>query len=557
MNRTITLLLLLIIICSTFVQLIPKVSSQQDYIPSDPYFVGVRYNLPWWCWWCSPSTATYVTATMFIPDGSPEYYLVNFIHYYVLLNVNNYDPNNAPRYWYQLGIDNRFHVVAATYDYGNDRRPLTGDDNFWWCISPNDSNPSYFLNRGEWYRFRIEMDGRTVVFSVQRFVNGVWQNVFEPCRQSYSTSAYLVLDSSYQVFEEVRANQTYERMPTYSFYFIDLGNSRTSTETNWVSYEVSNNPTVNPVPPNAKATIYQNRVLIQNFYNRFQTAPGQQPVSGASATKASSKNTFLVAYYNSWNNIVIGKVTYRDPINRPNKYYVSYEILTITSEKTGAVPSITYSPYTGKYYLAWTGLDYRLNVMQSYDGIYWFNKVTLNEYSFRAPTLVVSGNYIYIIWVGMDDRINVMRSQDGINWFDKSTADELTKYHVGATTYTNNVLVIAWVGLDYRINVIHYYASTKTWLYKVTLNELSFSGVSITVIREPYKYYTSDMLYLVWMGGDWRLNSIRSNDLGINWGHKMTFDESRLTNPFIASNEDKLLITYCWNDLLFLLRTTL
>jgi hypothetical protein len=101
---------------------------------------------------------------MFIPDGSPEYYLVNFIHYYVLLNVNNYDPNNAPRYWYQLGIDNRFHVVAATYDYGNDRRPLTGDDNIWWCISPGDSNPSYFLNRGEWYRFRIEMDERMLFF---------------------------------------------------------------------------------------------------------------------------------------------------------------------------------------------------------------------------------------------------------------------------------------------------------------------------------------------------------------------------------------------------------
>ena len=556
MNKTIALLLAsIIIINNTIISFIPKVFSQQYYVPNDPYFVGASYSMPE----SIPPDATFVTADIFIPNGPPEHNLIfNYIRYLILLNVNNLDPYDRynPRYWYQLGIDNRFHVVAGTYDRGNDR--TSGyDDNFWWCISPNDFNPNYFLNRGEWYRFRIEMNGRTVVFSVQRFINGVWQNVFEPCRQSYSTSGYLVLDSSYSVFQEVRANQTYERMPTYSFYFIDLGNSRTSTETNWVSFEVSNNPTVNPVPPNAKATIYQNRVLIQNFYNRFQTAPGQQPVSGASATKASSKNTFLVAYYNSWNNIVIGKVTYRDPINRPNKYYVSYEILTITSEKTGAVPSITYSPYTGKYYLAWTGLDYRLNVMQSYDGIYWFNKVTLNEYSLRAPTLVVSGNHIYIIWVGMDDRINVMRSQDGINWFDKSTANELTKYHVGATTYTNNVLVIAWVGLDYRINVIHYYASTKTWLYKVTLNELSFSGVSITVIREPYKYYTSDMLYLVWMGGDWRLNSIRSNDLGINWGHKMTFDESRLTNPFIASNEDKLFITYCWNDLLFLLRTTL
>jgi hypothetical protein len=273
-----------IIIISTIIPFIPKVSSQRYYIPDDPYFVGASYSGPE----SRPPSATYVTADIFIPDGPPEHnsFLNNYIHYYILLNVNNLDLYNLynPRYWYQFGIDNRFHVVAATYDYGNDRRPHTGDDNVWWCISPNDSNPIYFLNRGEWYRFRIEMDERTVVFSVQRFVNGVWQNVFEPCRQSYSTSAYLVLDSSYSVFQEVRANQTYEKLPYYSFHFTNLGNSRRSIETNWASFKVSNNSTINPVPPNTQATIYQNHVLIQNFYSRWEIYSYDSIQDGASAT---------------------------------------------------------------------------------------------------------------------------------------------------------------------------------------------------------------------------------------------------------------------------------
>jgi hypothetical protein len=144
MNKTITLLLLLIIICSTFVQLIPKVSSQQDYIPSDPYFVGAEYNLT------DRLTPTEVFAYIWIPNGPAEHYenSPNYIHYYVLLNVNNYDPINRdnPQYWYQLGIDNRFTVIGGTYDKRNVNDP---NDDVW---NPC-NNSGYPLSKGKLYRF--------------------------------------------------------------------------------------------------------------------------------------------------------------------------------------------------------------------------------------------------------------------------------------------------------------------------------------------------------------------------------------------------------------------
>jgi hypothetical protein len=68
MNKTITLFLLLIIIFSTFVQLIPKVSSQQDYIPSDPYFVG----------------ATTYTSNILVIAWVGLDNRINVIHYYAL-----------------------------------------------------------------------------------------------------------------------------------------------------------------------------------------------------------------------------------------------------------------------------------------------------------------------------------------------------------------------------------------------------------------------------------------------------------------------------------------
>jgi hypothetical protein len=134
MNKTIALFLSLVIIISAFIALIPKVSSQQYYNPIKyPYFVGAEYSLG------DRLPVRYVTADIFIPDGFPEHNSVlnNYIHYYILLNVNNNDPtaneNRPPQYWYQLGIDNRFRVVAATYDRGNNRTS-NHDDNIWWCI---------------------------------------------------------------------------------------------------------------------------------------------------------------------------------------------------------------------------------------------------------------------------------------------------------------------------------------------------------------------------------------------------------------------------------------
>jgi hypothetical protein len=549
MSKTIALILSLIIILSTIISLVPKVSSQQDKTPKDPYFVGAGYSLN------DRLLVRNVTASIFIPDGPPEYYpySINYLHYYVLLNVNNYDPNNPryPRYWYQFGFDNKFNVIAAIYDRGNNRTS-DRDDVVWWC-------DTYPLSRGVWYRFTIHMlDNGNVVFLIERFILGDWRTIYS-CPRSYSTSNRLVLDYGYSVFEEVRANQGYERMPYYSFHFANLGSNERPIETNWVSFKGSNNSTINPVPPNTQATIYRNYVLIQNFYNRAVESTPALPNDGASATGTPSKNTFMIAYRANTNQIVIAKVTYKDM--NPNtdysdKYWYWYEHVITLSERTIKPPSIVYNFNTGRYYLAWRGLDDKLNVMQSFDGRTWFNKVTLNEKSYHGPTLTVGDDgYIYLVWVGLDDRINVMRSQDGINWYDKSIYDEKSKYHVGAV-YAGNNLIISWVGLDYKINVIKYSPSSRTWYGKITLNEYAYSGLSMTVIRDPYKEGWR-IIYLVWKGGGGWINSLRSDDLGTNWGYKMIFDESLTLNPFIASNQDKLFITNSEAIHIFLLRTTL
>jgi hypothetical protein len=135
------------------------------------------------------------------------------------------------------------------------------------------------------------MEGRTVVFSVKQLIGYSWITIWS-CPQNYSNSDKLVLDRGHSVFEEVRANQTYEKMPTYSFYFTNLGNSERTVETHWNSYAISSNPTVNPVPPNAKATINENNVFIQNYYNRWQSSSYWWLVGGASATKGSQKILF-------------------------------------------------------------------------------------------------------------------------------------------------------------------------------------------------------------------------------------------------------------------------
>jgi len=544
MNKLITLFLVFMIIISlfslfiTFTQEVLSLSS----IPEDPYFIGARYSSD------SRLRATSVSAIIRVPNGPFELSHYIYIHYYVLLNVHNYNPNNPyrPQYWYQLGIDGAFTVIGGTYDYYK--------DDFYPC-----NNSGYPLSAG-YYKFTIKMEGMKVVFTVEQLTSSgnivIWS-----CPQRYALSPYLVLDSGYSVFEEVRANQTYEIMPAYSFYFTSLSTNNIP-EFNWSPFRVTNNPKTSPIPPNAMATIMDNNVLIQNYYNRKQfrnCGLGETPFSSVSATGGSSKNIFLITWRSISGRINIGQVTYKDPVDLNSKYFMRCETLATLNEYTSSVPAITYSPYTGKYYLAWRGYDDKIYVMQSFDGRIWFNKVTLNEFTRNRPSLTVGDSYIYLAWVDLNGKINIIRSQDGTRWTNKITLNEVTSRPVGIAylAYPFNSLVVAWVGSDNRINIIKYSLSRGEWYDRVTLNERSWSGLSLTVISDPYTGLTGYTLYLVWREGD-ILNSIRSgaSDLGRRWGFKMVFDESRIAEPFIASNDDKLFVTYSSSDYIFLLRTT-
>ena len=82
--------------------------------------------------------------------------------------------------------------------------------------------------------------------------------------------------------------------------------------------------------------------------------------------------------------------------------------------------------HNGRMYMAWTGTDNKLNVMQSRDGVDWGAKIRLDEESDHPPALVSNGRYLFMAWIGRGNgKLNVMRSDDGIDWRGKVRLDEL------------------------------------------------------------------------------------------------------------------------------------
>ncbi|WP_457651694.1 hypothetical protein [Rhodocaloribacter sp.] len=73
--------------------------------------------------------------------------------------------------------------------------------------------------------------------------------------------------------------------------------------------------------------------------------------------------------------------------------------------------------FDGKVFMAWTGMDGKINVMRSRDGVDWGAKIRLDETSSKSPTLTTFDDELILAWIGEHDRkINVARSDDGIEF---------------------------------------------------------------------------------------------------------------------------------------------
>lgn len=110
----------------------------------------------------------------------------------------------------------------------------------------------------------------------------------------------------------------------------------------------------------------------------------------------------------------------------------------------------------GRTFVAWTGTDQRLNVMelrfeprtpQSAPRWVQGGKAILQEYSAFGPALCSDGGMLFLAWTGTDGRLNVARSNDGRSFFEKKTLAETSAAApglcLGSETY-----ILSWTSSD-------------------------------------------------------------------------------------------------------------
>ena len=91
--------------------------------------------------------------------------------------------------------------------------------------------------------------------------------------------------------------------------------------------------------------------------------------------------------------------------------------MTLT-ESSFTAPGI--APHDGRLVLAWAG-PHKINVLTSYDGHRFFDKVTLDEKTVASPALASVGGRLFLAWTGTDSdgHLNLLSSYDGVNWASK------------------------------------------------------------------------------------------------------------------------------------------
>jgi len=148
--------------------------------------------------------------------------------------------------------------------------------------------------------------------------------------------------------------------------------------------------------------------------------------------------------------------------------------------------------FNGALYLAYTGLDGRLNIASSTDGVtFGASTIIPNNTSAVGPGLAAFGGQLYIAWAATDGlrSINIMQSANGVSWVNKRLFGPERSRGNPALAGSSSQLLIAWNGTDNAktVNVGCIVCSNAPFGTKRTYaNATSDHGVGIAAINENF-----------------------------------------------------------------------
>jgi hypothetical protein len=255
----------------------------------------------------------------------------------------------------------------------------------------------------------------------------------------------------------------------------------------------------------------------------------------------------------------------------------------------------------GRLFVAWTGMDTRLNLATTSNGRTVTEKLVLEDRSARGPALAADDGVLYLAWVGLDGRLNVGRTtalaagftrlsetgkpgwgltattevapalavgggrvvvafrdadqRIGVMWAatsattfaerDRVTLPEQTPFGP-ALAFVEGRLLLSWTGNDGRLNLAEV-APDGALAGKRTLDERSAAGPALVGRRSSGA--AAPDLHLFWSGTDdrTRLNVITADD-GAAFAAKLTFDDQTSQRPAVALHDGKLFVAYRGGD---------
>lgn len=281
------------------------------------------------------------------------------------------------------------------------------------------------------------------------------------------------------------------------------------------------------------------------YYNSYDDADSADPLTVATELGTSLQNNllsnpfFLLAFHitgfpavNLATEAAILNPTFQDSIAN----WFSSGIISAT-----ALPSIVTCDFASTDTSQMLDVCVALNYGQ-YSGLK--NPTIVPQSSVMTPSIVEFGGQLYLAWTGMDSKLNVSCSSDGGATFGPpfTTQKALVGYEVGGPSLAslNGNLYIAWTGTDKGLNIAQLVISGSTvtgFTGQVPYAQSSANGPSLASFNGN--------LYIAWTGEhDGNLYVAYAPNGGMEFGGPLTPTQKSRFSPSLTVNGTNLMIAW-------------